>query len=290
MFNRFYLRNRMDEASPAIRARRPKLDFDASIPRHWLGGNALATQIANGINLLFPHGERFFVRSVKRYADRLDARELDDARGFFGQESRHAAEHERFFRTLEEQGYEIAPFLEWYERWSTRVESLFPPPIQLATTAACEHFTAILAHAALAEGLIDSAHPDVKALLLWHAAEEIEHKAVAFDVLQKVAPSYGIRIAGLVVASACLGAFWLAATRRLLAQDGLTLSETRASLRALRREQPLVQRVFVRGIRSYLARDFHPWKHDNRELATCYLAALDQNRPGPGTKAGSSNP
>jgi uncharacterized protein len=280
----------MKRAAQAIRPRRPELRFDASIPRHWLGGNVLATHVANGINLLFPHGERFFVRSVAHYADRLGAEELADARGFFGQESRHAAEHERFFRILEQQGYEIASFLDWYERWSTRIERLFPPPIHLATTAACEHFTAILAHAALAEGLVDEAHPDVKALLLWHAAEEIEHKAVAYDVLQKVAPSYGVRIAGLAVASACLGAFWFVASRRLLAQDGVTISEASAALRALRREQRGVERVFLRGIRSYVARDFHPWNHDNRALAVRHLAALDQNRPGPGTNAGSSGP
>jgi uncharacterized protein len=280
----------MSQALASIRPRSPKLGYEASLPRHWLGGNAVATHVANGVNLLFPHGERFFVRSVKRYVDRLDASELADARGFFGQESRHAAEHERFFRTLESQGYEIATFLDWYERWSTRIERLFPPSIHLATTAACEHFTAILAHAALAEGLIDAAHPDVKALLLWHAAEEIEHKAVAYDVLQKVAPSYAVRVLGLAIATACLGAFWVVATQRLLAQDGIGPSEARNALSKLRREQPIVQRVFLLGIRRYLARDFHPWNHDNRQLAERHLAALDQNRPGPGTNEGSSNP
>lgn len=258
-----------------IRPRRPELVFDAEIPRHWLGGSAVATQLANGINLLFPHGERFFVRSVRYYLDRIDDAVLrEDARGFFGQEGRHAAEHERFFRILEEQGYEIRSFLDFYERWSTRIEKLFPREIHLSTTAALEHFTATLAHAALAEGLIDTAHPKLKALLYWHAAEEIEHKAVAYDVLQQVAPSYGVRVAGLLVASACLGGFWLIAARHLLAQDGLTSAEVVRELLRLRRQQGVGPRSFSRGIRQYLARDFHPWNHDNKELATRQLAEV----------------
>ena len=41
--------------------------------------------------------ERFFVRSVRHYLDRIeDADERADVRGFFGQEGRHAAEHERY--------------------------------------------------------------------------------------------------------------------------------------------------------------------------------------------------
>jgi predicted metal-dependent hydrolase len=258
----------------AIRARRPHLPLDETIPRHWFGGSPLATHLANGINLLFPHGERFFVRSVKHYVDRVGSdRERADVRGFFAQESRHAMEHERFFEILEAQGYEIREFLRWYERWSLRIEGLFSPEVHLATTAACEHFTATLAHAALAEGLLDSAHPSVKALLFWHAAEEIEHKAVAYDVLQKVAPGYGVRLAGFVIASACLGGFWLVATQRLLAQDGVGLGELRRELRLLGR-QPAVRRAFIRSMRQYLARDFHPWMHDNRALAERHLASL----------------
>ena len=40
----------------------------------------------------------------------------------------------------------------------------------------------------------------MREMLAWHAAEEIEHKAVAFDVLQAVAPSYALRMAGLFFA------------------------------------------------------------------------------------------
>src|SRR5262249_9613773 len=53
---------------------------------------------------------------------------------------------------------------------------------QLASTIALEHFTAILAHAALTHSQhLDAAPEAIQKLWRWHAVEEIEHKAVAFD-------------------------------------------------------------------------------------------------------------
>src|SRR5512142_234213 len=58
-----------------------------------------------------------------------------------------------------------------------------PPVIALAVTMALEHFTAILAHQVLShsESFAD-VDPDTAALWLWHSAEEIDHKGVAFDI------------------------------------------------------------------------------------------------------------
>src|SRR5882724_6040924 len=82
--------------------RSPGLPIDGSIPRHWFAGNVWATQVVNGVNLLFPAGERYFVRAVNHYAKKIDDPLLAaQVRGFFGQEGRHAREHERFFAVLE---------------------------------------------------------------------------------------------------------------------------------------------------------------------------------------------
>ena len=54
-----------------IRPRAAPVRFDAPIPAHWFGGIAVATHIVNGVNLLFPAGERFFVRSVRHYLDQI---------------------------------------------------------------------------------------------------------------------------------------------------------------------------------------------------------------------------
>ena len=261
------------------RPRSPGVDLDAPVPRHWFGGNVVATHIANGVNLLFPAGERFFVRSVNHYLDQVDDPVLRaQIKGFFGQEGRHAKEHERVFRLLEEQGYEIGRFLDLYERIAYGViEKVSPPALRLATTAACEHFTAIMAENALRHGVLDQAHPTMRALLLWHASEEIEHRAVAFDVLGQVSPSYAMRVAGLAMATLCLGGFWIWGTAMLLHQEGTTWGTGGARLRAdwrVARQRQRTSDVFVVGIREYLRVGFHPSHKDTDGLASAYLASV----------------
>ena len=258
------------------RPRSPGVDLDAPVPRHWFGGNAVATQIANGVNLLFPAGERFFVRSVNHYLDAVDDPLLRaQIKGFFGQEGRHAREHERVFAMLEGQGYDVARFLRVYERIAYgALEKIAPPALRLSATAACEHFTAIMAENALSRGILDRAHPAMRALFLWHAAEEIEHRAVAFDVLRRVSPSYGLRVAGMAVSATLLAGFWAAATLTLLLQERdvprARLREDWRAARATRRQRA----VFLPGIREYLRPGFHPSQKDTDRLASAYLASV----------------
>ncbi len=269
----------MNEAvtrAPGITPRSPRFDFDA-VPRHWFAGIPLATQLANGVNLLFPAGERFFVRSVRHYLDRIDDETLRaEVKAFFAQEGQHANAHERYFRALEAQGYEVGRFMKVYQALAyDGLEQISPPALRLAGTAALEHFTAILAENALRERLLDHAHPAMRALMLWHAAEEIEHKSVAFDVLKTVAPSYALRMAGLALAVVTLGGFWVAGTSMLLWQDhrrGATDLFGGEKMRAMQPRDSLAKRVFMRGIREYMRRDFHPSQNDNGPLATAYLA------------------
>lgn len=257
------------------------VDFSA-VPRAWQAGSVVATGVSNGVNMLFPHGERFFVRSVKYFLDQIDDPELRaQIKGFFGQEGRHAREHDRFNAILRAQGYEIDRFLDAYAKISSWIEAHLPPKLNLAITAASEHFTAILAEGALSNAVLDDCHPSMRALLAWHAAEEIEHKAVAFDVLQRVDPSYALRIAGLVLATVLLSSFWTWGAITLLRQDGMTL---RKFVREVRnapagRRDPVIRRVFVRGIRQYLRRDFHPSQNANEKLAADWFAARGMSLP-----------
>lgn len=280
-----------------ITPRKRRHDF-ADVPRHWFGGRAGMTHVANGANLLFPAGERFFVRSVRRYLDVIgeDPELLKAVRGFAGQEGTHAREHERNFDMLREQGYELDRFLKIYEETAYKViEGLSSPELRLSATAACEHFTALLGEQALRYRTLEQAHPVMRDMLLWHAAEELEHKAVAYNVLQRVNPSYALRVAGLAVAASCLGAFWLAGSTMLMRQDGVgplkvlrELREARAEGNAQRMardpeaesvEPSILGGVFMRGILSYLKPDFHPDNEDNYHLAERYFSESAAESP-----------
>jgi len=230
--------------------------------------------------MLFPAGERFFVRSVNYYLPQVESPLLRaQVKGFFGQEGRHAKEHDRWNEVLSGQGFAVDRFLSLYERLAYGViERLAPHSLRLATTAACEHFTALLAEKALRNRILDRADPTMRALLLWHAAEEIEHRSVAFDVLKQVNPSYALRIAGLAMATACLGSFWLAAMVMMLWQDraalGPSFRKDLSTIRSVRKQQELGG-VFLPGILAYLRRDFHPAQLDLDQLAADYLLAAN---------------
>ena len=94
------------EFNRKIVPRRMDFVFDENeIPRWWFGDNPLLTHAANGLHLVFPEGERFFIRSVARYLDRVDDPELKErATAFFQQEASHGREHTHSFEMLERQG------------------------------------------------------------------------------------------------------------------------------------------------------------------------------------------
>jgi predicted metal-dependent hydrolase len=253
--------------------RDPDVDL-ASVPRHWLAGNAAATAISNGLNMLFPDGERFFVRSVHRYLGQIQDPVLRaQVKGFFGQEGRHAHAHDQLNAVLRTHGFEIDRFLARYRAIAGWIEARVPAKLNLAGTAAAEHFTAILADGAFSQGVLDAIDPAMQRLLAWHAAEEIEHKAVAFDVLREVDPSYALRLAGLAYATTLLGGFWLWAPAMLLRQEQLTWRQALRQLGQLGRRDPVLRRVFAAGIRQYVRRDFHPGQHANEHLAAAWFAA-----------------
>src|SRR5690606_7714502 len=100
---------------------------------------------------------------------------------FIVQEANHTREHLALNRIAADAGYDMAGI-------DRRVEELLemtrgrPPIVDLASTMALEHYTAMMAHEFLARPEhFAGADPDVAALWRWHAVEEIEHKAVAYD-------------------------------------------------------------------------------------------------------------
>jgi predicted metal-dependent hydrolase len=161
-----------------------------------------------GLSGAFPPGEEGFIRSVRRFADRITDPELKKrVAGFIGQESMHGQEHRHLNEKLIAMGYPIA----WWDSESfkdrrIRFEDRLPAHVHLALTAAAEHYTAVLAERVLSSDELQSipADPEVWHLLNWHALEELEHKSVAFDVYRAVGGTERTRIAVMVAACALL--------------------------------------------------------------------------------------
>jgi hypothetical protein len=255
-----------------VEIRRPTFDF-ATTPRHWFGGHRVASIAVDALNLLFPAGERFFVRSVRHYQKQLDDPELvAQVRGFMGQEVRHGMEHERFFATLEAQGFDLQRFLRLYDRVAYGIiEPASSPALRLSVTVALEHFTAHLAELALRRGLVAQMHPEVRALIEWHALEEIEHKSVAFDVLEAVDDRWLLRAAGMLVGASVLGGFFAIAFVDLLLQD-LAMGATPETTRRWPFDPRRVG--LVEAVRTYLTPRFHPDQRDDGPLVAPLREAL----------------
>src|SRR5262249_33131816 len=111
--------------------RDPALDL-STVPKHWLADNAAATAISNGINMLFPQGERFFVRSVNYYLDQIEDPELRaQVKAFFKQEGHHARAHDDLNEVIRSHGFQIDGFLTRYQQISRWVEARMPPKLNL---------------------------------------------------------------------------------------------------------------------------------------------------------------
>jgi uncharacterized protein len=265
---------------PKVRA--PRF-ADEEIPNWWFMDNAYSTHSANALHMLFPDGERFFIRSVMHYVDRLDPHLRARVKAFVGQEGRHGHAHDRVRRVLEQQGYEVDTILRVFKAWLEGIiEPSLPPVLRLSATAAIEHVTATLGVLGLSTDALRDAPESMAQLLKWHGAEEIEHRSVAFDVLNEIDPRLRTRALGAAIAAAFMIPAWLLARRSLLAQErarGVDLDEQWRSYknnpRAIEDDERWVRQVSVR-MRDYLRRDFHPDQDDeSAAIAQAYLQAMD---------------
>ncbi|KAB7754076.1 metal-dependent hydrolase [Mycolicibacterium mucogenicum] len=195
--------------APYPRTRRIRFRFAEEASRkYFVAGDMVFSHFVAGLSGAFPPGEEGFIRSVRRFADRITDPGLKKrVAGFIGQESMHGQEHRHLNEKLVAMGYPIA----WWDSESfkdkrIRFEDRLPAHVHLALTAAAEHYTAVLAERVLSSDELQAipADPEVWHLLNWHALEELEHKSVAFDVYRAVGGTERTRIAVMVAACALL--------------------------------------------------------------------------------------
>jgi predicted metal-dependent hydrolase len=217
---------------------------------------------------VFPDGEDFFVRSVRNVRDQVTDPELKrQVAGFIGQEAMHGREHRALNDRLAELGYPTKRVERFTRRGLAIRERLLSDLSNLAATAALEHFTATLAEVLLTspEARELCGHEGVRDLLMWHALEESEHKAVAFDVYRAVGGSERLRVftmnlitIGFIGTMALHVALSLAGDRATYRRGAL-----RTSWRRLR-GSPFMSREVWRRLRAYNQPGFHP---DDRDTA-----------------------
>ncbi|WP_198969867.1 metal-dependent hydrolase [Xylophilus sp. ASV27] len=264
--------------------RKLEIDLKRGFARHWHGGRAYRTQFFNALSMSFPVGEQFFIDAVRDAARALPAGPQHDAMretvaGFIGQEATHRRIHGLYNEELERQG-----LVNRWQHWATARIARFrrlvsDPRHALAVTCAYEHFTALLADGTLRHTRwLDGADADMQTVWRWHAAEETEHCAVAYDLYQALGGSYRWRVRWYLYV--CL-VFGIDATRQTLInlwRDGTLLrpSTWADGLRLFWGRDGLVWRC-AGPMLAYFRRDFHPSQDTHavpaQTLAARWLAA-----------------
>ncbi|MBO0853297.1 MAG: metal-dependent hydrolase [Nocardia sp.] len=255
----------------AVVPRRIRFTYPAdSLEHHFVGGDLVASHWIAFLSGLFPEGEAFLVRSVRRVVDRIEDPDLQRrARGFIGQELTHGREHHVLNERLRAMGYPVH-VLDAIVGFGVRVwDRIFSALTCLAITAALEHFTAVASEAMLTDTeLVDRlGDSQIRSLILWHCYEESEHRSVAIDVYRAVGGSETRRIMTMRAIMAMLVVLSIGYMIGSLLCDRAAYNPIRLfrSFAIRTRPSPAVKEALGR-LPEYLRPGFHPDDVDNTEL------------------------
>ena len=164
---------------------------------------------ANSVSLLMPYAEPYFVKSVRSALPQLDSSVTARTEDYLRQELQHHVQHRRLNDVIGARYPRIIRIEGWMRRtygWLSRTRS---QRFNLAFAAGSETIAYALARWAEAHlgEFFDGADPVAATLFLWHLAEEVEHKTVAFDVYEQIDGSK-LRYSAAMVLSFCLLAWF----------------------------------------------------------------------------------
>jgi predicted metal-dependent hydrolase len=265
--------------SSDIQPRKMDFSFDPAMPRYWFDDDQFKTILLTALSCTFPEGERFFVRSVRHYQKQIqDPLLREQVKGFIGQEAHHGNEHDAFNHFMESKGVPTGKVDEFVNRGMRFMAKHLSPQRQLAKTCALEHFTAMLAELMLE-------HPDffkgmderMLPLWLWHAVEESEHKAVAFDVYQDQVDNYWVRTSEMAFTTVEFISFTIFHYYQLRKDmdDPTDWRSVRGGINWLL-GKPGWLRKLGKSYLAYYKRDFHPAKRDSTFLRKQGLKKLSR--------------
>lgn len=230
--------NMSSRAGASFPVRRMDFDFE-HVPEYWMNGSAGSTHFMTALSALFPAGEKFFidsVRAVRHHPALKDNIALQkEISAFIGQEAMHTQQHQGFNAAAQRYGHDVQTLDGYADKviQSTRklMAKIAKPVgitqemIDLTATTALEHFTATIASQLLTNAHIQELMTDetMKSMWMWHAIEENEHKAVAYDVFEGIygqgLKSYALRTSSLLIAMTTLFVVQSYFLVRLLKQD-----------------------------------------------------------------------
>lgn len=286
--------NTTNRAGASFPVRRMAFEFD-QVPEYWMQGSAGLTHFMTALSALFPAGEKFFIDSVRavRYHPAIkDNQELQkEISAFIGQEAMHTQEHVGFNASAEKYGHDVERLDRYTDKVIQGARKVFAgvgkpfgitqEMVDLTATTALEHFTATIATQLLRNSHIQELMSDdtMKTMWLWHAIEENEHKAVAYDVFEGVfgqgTKAYLLRTSSLVAAMLTLFVVQNYFLFRLLKEDKqLNLEAFKAIYTYAYSPSKGIITGMGREMLAYFRPGFHPNDLDTVSLLDTWKAKL----------------
>ena len=272
-----------------MRTRPANADW-AELPFHYVPNEPMATHVLNVLHLLLPAGEDFFGTVFKQALPLIKDDQLRlDVQGFIAQEAMHSQAHTGVVDHFAAKGVDVSPFTDQV-RWLFQKMMGDRPQTslrrrqswlleQVSTAAAIEHHTAMMGEWILNAPRYDAIgiDPVMLDLLRWHGAEEVEHKAVAFDAMKHLGAGYWRQVRTQLVVTPVMLLLWIRGVRYMYSVDPYLAPGTKARWRDFfyAARQGLVPRLFrsLRGVAAYFRPSFHPSQLGGVERAVDYLAS-----------------
>lgn len=208
----------------------------AGSPVVWIPSQKFASYVLNVTHIVLPPGELWFCRLFNQALPLVEDESLrQQVKGFVTQEGAHARAHRNVLGDYEQQGWDFSvsrgrlalifnrllgekvlgrwqPRGRWKFRWLR---------MRIGMVAAIEHITCVLGAWILNNRNIAGADADpvMLQLLLWHGAEEVEHRAVAHDLYMALGGSNGGRMFWFVLVLLAVILTWKRGTQVFIRQD-----------------------------------------------------------------------
>lgn len=286
--------NITNRAGASFPVRRMNFDFN-DVPEYWMNGSAGLTHFMTALSALFPAGEKFFIDSVRavRYHPSIKDNEAlqKEISAFIGQEAMHTQEHVNFNASAQKFGHDVEALEKFTDTAiQTAIQAfvkivkpfgLTKEMVDLTATTALEHFTATIASQLLVNKHIQELMTDetMSTMWYWHAIEENEHKAVAFDVYEGVfgkgVKAYALRTSSLVFAMTLIFLIQSSFVLRLLKQDKkLNLGELSVTYKYAYSPSKGIITGMAKEMLAYFKPGFHPNDLDTVGLLKTWKAKL----------------
>ena len=257
-----------------IKVRKPSFN-PKNIRRHFFANSPVMSHLLTALSSTFPIGEQFFVHSVRNVRDKITDEKLQaEIAAFIGQEAMHSKAHSEFNDAWRRDDYNLDSFQAWLGRRDALIKSV-PPKYQLAVTAAFEHFTALLGGYILRHPeVLSTLDDDAIKLWVWHAIEEVEHRAVAFDVYQTLYNDDKVRRSVMRNVTTGFASLTFYSATRLFMQDWRkSVPKVSQNIFGVY----LISKMLISLIPEYLSyfkADFHPNEIDYTEIVAHWKSKL----------------